>query len=176
MHKRKLSPAVLLSALPLLACCTLAHAQWEWKDANNVRHFSDQPPPAAVPPSRILKAPRGQMPDLRKELAEQPAAAAAAATAPAPASKARPTVAERNAAATQHRNEEAEGARKAALEAQDKAANAAACDGARGNLRVLESGMRIATTDRNGEPAFLDDTQKAAQMQRNRDMLATHCK
>jgi hypothetical protein len=170
MNKRK-----LLTAILLLACCTAARAQWEWKDANNVRHFSDQPPPASVPPSRILKAPRGHMPDLRKELAEPPAAASASTPQPA-AAKARQTVAERKAEAARRGEDAAESARKAAVDAQNKAANAAACDNARDNLRVLESGVRIATTDRNGEPAFLDDTQKTAQMQRNRDMLATHCK
>jgi hypothetical protein len=182
MNKRTSRPAVvlpglLLAGLLLLACAMPAHAQWEWKDADNVRHFSDQPPPASVPPSRILKAPRGQMPDLRKELAEQPATAPTPVLAPAPAPAAvRPSVAERNATATQRREETVERARMAAQEAQNKAANAAACDNARSNLRVLESGMRIATTDSNGAPAYLDDTQKAVQMQRNRDMLATHCR
>ncbi len=152
----------------LLACCPLAHAQWEWKDANNVRHFSDQPPPPSIPPSRILKAPRGQMPDLRKELAAPPAAAPAAPV------RAR-SAAERDAVATQRKEDAADAARKAAVEAQNKAASAAACDSARGNLRVLESGMRIATTDRNGDPAFLDDTEKAEQVRRNRATLATHC-
>jgi len=175
MFKRQL---LLLAALlvALLACSTVAQAQWQWKDANDVRHFSDLPPPASVPPSRILKAPRGQMPDLRKELAQPPAAA----LSPAPAAKAPPAVAERGADAVQRREEAAKAAAEAAqtarIEAHNKAANAAACDGARGNLRVLESGMRIATTDSNGAPAYLDDTQKAAQVQRNRDTIATHCK
>jgi hypothetical protein len=180
MSKRIMPSRKLLLLVPLLAWCMAAHAQWEWKDANNVRHFSDLPPPASVPPSRILKAPRGQMPDLRKELAQRPATV----DAPAPAAKAPPTMAERGADAAQRRKvaaeaaakSAAEAARTAGIEAQNKAANAAACDSARGNLRVLESGIRIATTDQNGEPAFLDDTQKAAQAQRNRDTLATHCR
>jgi hypothetical protein len=142
----------------------------------NVRHFSDLPPPASVPPSRILKAPRGQMPDLRRELAERPAAAAASTATAQPSAKAPPSAAERDADAARRREENAEAARKAALDTQNRAASAAACESARSNVRVLESGMRIATTDRNGAPAFLDDAQKAAQLQRNRDTLATHCK
>jgi hypothetical protein len=164
----------------LLACCAAAQAQWEWKDANNVRHLSDQPPPASVPPSRILKAPRGQMPDLRKELAERPApasgSAAAVIPAPAPAAKAALSAAERNADFNARRTEAAQQAQRAATEAQGKAANAAACDSARANLRVLESGIRVATADRNGEQAFLDDAQKAEQVRRNRDTLSSHCK
>lgn len=163
---------VMLGTL-LLACCALAQAQWEWKDASGGRHLSDQPPPPSVPASRILKAPRGQMPDLRRELAQQPAAQAEPATA---ASKAPPSAAQRNADFERRRAEAAQEAQKAALEARNKAAEAAACDSARANLRVLESGIRIATADRNGEQTFLDDTQKAEQMRRNRDTLATRCK
>ena len=159
-----------LSAAVLLACCTAAHAQWEWQDAKGGRHFSDQPPPASVPPSRILKAPRGHMPDLRKELAEP------APGAPGPSAKAAPSVADRNARFEERRAEATRQAQKTAAEARGKAANAATCNDARTNLRVLESGIRIATTGKDGEPAFLDDAQKAEQMQRNRDTLATHCK
>jgi len=160
----------ILGAL-LVACCTGAQAQWEWKDANNVRHLSDQPPPPSVPPSRILKAPRGQMPDLRKELAAQPPNAAAPAAQPTAA----PSAAERNAEFNRRRGEAARQAEQAAVQAKNKAASAAACDDARSNLRVLQSGIRIATADGNGGQAFLDDAQKAEQVRRNRDALATHC-
>ncbi|WBS00702.1 DUF4124 domain-containing protein [Pseudoduganella sp. SL102] len=161
----------MLGAL-LLACGAAAHAQWEWKDANNKRHLSDRPPPPSVPASRILKAPRGQMPDLRREMAE-PAPAAAAATGTR--EKSAPTTADRNAEFNKRRTEAAEQAQKADQQARNKAAGAAACDNARANLRVLESGIRIASTDRNGEQAFLDEAQKAEQVRRNRDTLATHC-
>lgn len=158
----------------LLACGTAAHAQWEWKDANNKRHLSDQPPPPSVPASRILKAPRGQMPDLRREMAE-PAPAAASGAEAGERKKTAPSTADRNAEFNKRRSEAAEQAQKADQQARNKAAGAAACDNARANLRVLESGIRIATTDRNGEQAFLDEAQKAEQVRRNRDTLASHC-
>lgn len=158
----------------LLACCALAQAQWEWKDANGTRHLSDQPPPSSVPASRILKAPRGQMPDLRRELAEQPATTPAPTASPA--ARAAPSTAQRDADFERRRAETAEKAQKASVDAQNKAAETAACDNARANLRVLESGIRIATADRNGEQAFLDEAQKAEQMRRNRDTLATRCR
>ncbi|MBB3221311.1 DUF4124 domain-containing protein [Pseudoduganella umbonata] len=166
----------ILGAL-LAAGCAAAQAQWVWKDANNVRHLSDQPPPPSVPASRILKAPRGQMPDLRKELAEQPTSANASVAIPAPAAPARTplSTAERNAEFNKRRAEGAQQAEQAAAQARNKAATAAACDGARSNLRVLESGIRIAAADRNGERVFLDDAQKAEQVRRNRDALAAHC-
>jgi Domain of unknown function (DUF4124) len=160
MNIRQCCAGVLLAA-----CCALAHAQWEWRDANNVRHFSDQPPPASVPSSRILKAPRGQL-DLRRELAEKPA----------PAASPRPAAADGNAAFAQRRAEAVERERRAAAQARNRAADAAACDDARANLRVLESGMRVATAAADGAPAFLDDAQKAQQIERNRNAIATHCK
>lgn len=168
MKQRRWIPAALL-----LACCTAAHAQWEWQDAKGGRHFSDQPPPASVPPSRILKAPRGHMPDLRKELAEP--SAPAPVSVPGASGKAPPSTADRNARFEERRAEAARQAQKTAAAAQEKAATAATCDNARANLRVLESGIRIATTGKDGEQAFLDEAQKAAQMQRNRETLATQC-
>ncbi|WP_338763333.1 DUF4124 domain-containing protein [Massilia sp. METH4] len=154
------------------ACCSLAGAQWGWRDANNVRHFSDQPPPASVPASRIFRAPKGQLPDLRKELAAQPATT----DIPAVGGKAPAGMAGRNAAYEQHRAEAQEQGRRAAQEARNRAADAAACENARANLRVLESGIRVATANAAGEPAFLDETQKAEQVRRNREALASHCK
>lgn len=162
---------ILRAVVPLLlAGSPLAHAQWEWRDANNVRHLSDQPPPPSVPPSRILKAPRGQMPDLRKELAERPAAPP---PAPAPGKPPATGKADAEAALRLHREEAAQ---QAAVQVQNKAAAAAACDNARSNLRTLESGMRIATVDANGQQAYLDDAQKAEQLRSNRAALAAQCR
>ena len=162
-----------MTAALLGAACTLAQAQqWVWKDDKGVRQYSDQPPPASVPASRILKAPRGQMPDLRKEMAEQPADETQRPPAPG---KPQPTLAERNADYNKRREEAAQQKQKATTEAQNKAEQQAACDSIRTNQRMLESGVRISTMDRNGERVVLDDAQKAQQMQRNREMLSSRC-
>ncbi|QGZ38302.1 hypothetical protein IP92_01391 [Pseudoduganella flava] len=157
----------------LAACCTLAQAQWVWVNDKGVKQFTDQPPPASVPPARILKAPRGQQPDLRKELAEQPADETQRPPVPA---KPRPTLAERNADYAKRREEAAQQAQQNATSAQNQAEDAAACDATRSNQRMLESGIRVSTMDANGERVFLTEQQKAEQMRRNRDVLATRCK
>lgn len=158
----------LIGAL-LAACCSVASAQWAWRDANNVMHFSDQPPPASVPASRIVKAPKGQLPDLRKELAAQP-------RIDVPAAQPGPRTDAPEKAYEKRRADAAEQAGKDAVAARAKADAAAACDSARANLRVLASGIRVATANADGEPAFLDDAQKAEQVRRNRESVAAHCR
>lgn len=51
--------------LPAVVACTLlctqvqaAGAQWVWKNAKGSKVYSDTPPPASVPKSRIIKSPR----------------------------------------------------------------------------------------------------------------------
>lgn len=152
----------------LFACCTLAQAQWVWLNDKGGKELSDRPPPSSVPLNRILKAPRGQMPDLRKELAGQPADE----TQKAPAAQQKPTLAERNDEFERRRQETAEKTRKAAVEARNKADRDAGCADARANQRMLESGIRVTTADANGERIFLDDAQKAEQLQRTKQTLA----
>ncbi|WP_395398836.1 DUF4124 domain-containing protein [Pseudoduganella sp. UC29_106] len=74
----------LALVLATLATALPAQAQWMWVNERGVKQLSDQPPPPSVPPGRILKAPPGQMSDLRKQL-NAPAADAAAAPSAEPA-------------------------------------------------------------------------------------------
>ncbi len=150
------------------ACRTLAQAQWVWLNDKGGKELSDRPPPASVPLNRILKAPRGLMPDLRKELAEQPADE----TQKAPATRQKPTLAERNDDFARRRQENAEQTQKAAIEARNKAERAAGCADARANQRMLESGIRVTTADANGERVFLSEAQKAEQLKRTQQTLA----
>jgi hypothetical protein len=159
--KPTFTQALVVTAL--LAACGGAHAQWAWKDANGRPVYSDQPPPASVPASRIFKAPRGAMPDLRAE----PEAAAP---------KAAPTLAERNAAYEQRRASAAEQAARQADEAKAKAARATSCENARSNQRALDGGTRIARFNAQAEREFLTDTQRAEESKRNAALVAEHCR
>ena len=160
-----------LSTAALLALCSTAQAQWAWKDANGRPVYSDRPPPPSVPVARIFKAPRGQMPDLRREL-EVPAAAPAAV----PTAKWPPTLAERNAAYEQRRATAAEQTTRQADEARASAARSASCDNARSNQRALDGGSRIARFNAQGEREFLTDAQRADESKRNAAMVAEHCR
>ncbi|AVR97190.1 DUF4124 domain-containing protein [Pseudoduganella armeniaca] len=168
-----MKPARATVATMLLAACTLAHAQWAWKDSNGRPVYSDQPPPASVPAARIFKAPRGHTPDLRQQMG-QPAAQEAAVT-PAPA-KTAPTLADRDAAYERRRAAAAEQAGRAADEAKARAQRAASCDNARQNQRALEGGGRIVRYNDKGEREILGDAQRAEEARRNAAALAEHCK
>jgi hypothetical protein len=159
----------------LAASCGLAQAQWLWVNEKGVKQFSDQPPPASVPPSRILKAPKGQQIDLRKEPAA-PAEDESVAAAPEPKVAPKTTLSERNADFNKRRSEAAEKAQKSESDARAKASNDANCDNIRANQRALEAGMRVSSFDRNGERVILDDAQRAEQSKRNTAMLAANCK
>ncbi len=162
-------PHRALAAILLLGCCSLAQAQWAWKDQNNRPVYSDQPPPPSVPANRIFKAPRGQMPDLRQELNAPPAPAA-------PAKPATPALAERNAEYENRRIAAAEAAAKAAVDEQNAAARKANCATARANGRALDAGGRISRVDEQGQAAFLTDAQRAEEARRNAAAIAQHCR
>ena len=41
--------------------------------------------------------------------------------------------------------------------------------------RKIESGVRVARLDANGERTYLDDKQRAAELQRNQDIISQNC-
>ncbi len=155
----------LLAAVGALAMGTPAAAQHVWLDEKGVKHYSDQPPPPSVPKNRILKGPGAE-----RKAAEpaDPAPAPPAAQTPA---KAPMMLAERNADFQKRRAEQAEKEKKAAEEARLAQEKAKSCERARNYQRVLESGERIATTDKNGERSFLSDQQRAQELQEARRMV-----
>lgn len=144
------------AGLALLAFTCAASAQYVWIDEKGSKQFSDMPPPASVPKSKILRQPGS---------AAAPAETAPAAEAGNNAAKAPPTLAERNAEYNKRRTEQAEKEKKAAAEVQaarDKERN---CENARTYQRALQSGQRIASTDKNGERVFMSDEQRQREMQ-----------
>lgn len=152
----------------LAACALLAAfagpaiAQYVWLDEKGVKQYSDMPPPASVPASRILKQPGGSFAPTqpsRQEAAELPAASAA------------PTLAEQNAAFKKRQLEAAEKEKKASEQSRLAAEKARNCERNRDYLRALESGERIAHTDKSGERAFLTDEQRAAEIREARQTV-----
>lgn len=153
-----------LAACALLAAFAVpAIAQYVWLDEKGVKQYSDMPPPASVPDKRILKQPGTPAP---ANPSDQPD------TADAVPPKTAPTLAEQNAAFRKRQQEAAEKEKKTAEHSRLAAEKAKNCDRARGYLRSLESGERIAHTDRNGERVFLSDEQRSAEMHDARQALA----
>lgn len=138
-----------------------AVAQYQWRDAEGRMVFSDQPPPTSVPPSRILRADPMPPPP-----------------APAPATSRRPaeSAADRQIEARRKAVEAADAAKKREAEAEQAARLAKACSAAMADQRVLDSGMRIARLNADGEREFLSDEDRAQRAAATQRALKDFCK
>jgi hypothetical protein len=148
-----------------LGFSSIAHAQYIWLDEKGTKQYSDIAPPASVPQKRILKEPGSPS----RTLSAAPAAPVAEGSPPAIADKEKDaapmTTAEKNADFQKRRAEQAEKEKKAAAEAQMAADKAKNCEQAHAYQRALQSGERLARTDKNGERSFLSDEQRAKEAQ-----------
>jgi hypothetical protein len=171
MMTRSLLRNVAPLALTLVAVIYAgsAAAQWAWKEENGRVVYSDRPPPANVK-IQILRQPANST----VTSDSQPAAGGDAAKG---ADKGGPkSLAERDMEFRKRQQERADAERKAQEDQQKSAARAADCERARGYMRSLEDGVRIARTDSAGNREFLDDSQRAAEMERTRKTIDAVCK
>ncbi len=158
----------LLSLKSLAVIATLlmsgsVSAQYVWLDAKGGKQFSDKPPPASVARKDILKEPSSE----RRTDTDKAPASPVTNSASAPL-----TTAERNADFQKRRMEQAESDKKAADEkaaAADKTAN---CGRARAYQRSLEDGMRISSTDKNGERYTMNDEQRESEIRNVRKVVS----
>ncbi len=168
----------LLLGLTLTAAMA-AHAQYQWIDKDGRRVFSDRPPPADVPAKNLLAQPRaGQAPAGRTAMppADAAAAAATATTRPAAAaSSAAPAGVDKALEEKKRKAEQAEAEKKKAEEARIAAARAENCKRATSSKATIESGMRMARINSQGEREFLDDAQRAEELKRANAIIASDC-
>lgn len=166
--------AVRLHVAAFLCCAPLlALAQWQWVDKDGRKVFSDQPPPADVPPSQIVRQP-GMRP-----------AAAPAATAPAPTAQAAPATAPAPAGrdkgldkSLEEKRKQAEAAAAAAKKAEEErlaATKAENCKRAREGKNALDSGIRLARVNDKGEREVMDDGQRAAEAKHLQAVIDRDC-
>ena len=67
-------------------------------------------------------------------------------------------------------------AKQKAEEQRVAAAKAENCSRAKAQLTTLDSGIRIARANANGEREFLDDKQRADETKRTKDVISADCK
>jgi hypothetical protein len=153
-----------------------AAAQWAWRDDTGRTVYSDQPPPASVKKEQILRQPAGNVLSA-PSLPSTPAAPGTAPTSPAakPAATGPRTVAEQEQEFRKRQQERADAEKKQAEEQALNARKKQECERARGYLRQLEDGVRIARTDAQGNREILDDAQRNAEMARAREVMAATC-
>ena len=161
---------VAISLLLLgVALSAPADAQWMWRDGNGKPVFSDRPPPADIPDKNVLQRPSGS------PRAASPAPSPAAAPAVRASEPVPPNGQDKELEQRRQQAEAAEAAKhRAAQEAQAKA-RADNCTRAQQAKANLDSGMRIARTNAQGEREFLDDDTRAAEGRRAQDIIARDC-
>lgn len=160
----------IAAALVALGLSSAALAQYVWLDERGIKQFSDRPPPSSVPSGRILKEPGSAMRSAARADApsnDSPASDAA----PAARENAPMSIAEKNAEFLKRRAEQAEKDKKAEEQVRLAAEKSKNCERAGEYQRVLESGERIARTDRSGERHYITDDQRAREINENRRYL-----
>ena len=167
LHRPLLLAGLLLASLS-------AVAQYQWIDKDGRRVFSDRAPPADVPAKNILSQPRGSATKAAAPAAVE-AAAPAASTAVAAAKPPAPGV-DKALEEKKKQAEAADAAKQKADEARQAAARADNCKRAQGAKATLDSGMRMARVNAQGEREVLDDTQRGAELKRVNDIIAASCK
>lgn len=145
-----------------------AAAQWKWKDARGQVVISDTPPPREIPERDVLQKPTLV---LQRSAAQAAPAASAAAGEAAAKAKVDPELEARRkkAEAEQQDKQKAEEQKIAAVRADN-------CRRARAYAETLNSGIRLTRVNDKGEQEFLDDSQRAAEMQRARQTIASECR
>jgi hypothetical protein len=135
-----------------LAFAGTCHAEvYKWKDANGHSHYSDQQP-------------IGQEGQKLKSTSPAPN--------PAPATK---TTAEREMEFRKRQLEAEENATKNQRQLAESKERATNCDKARGNLKALESGMRLVKYDDKGEQAYIEDSERPALIAETKKTIASLC-
>ncbi len=169
--------AALLALLAASLLSLPAEAQWKWKDKSGHVQYSDLPPPPSTPESDILTRPNansrraGPVPNAPVSIVSSGTPASGAASGALAPRTADPELeaARKKAEADVAAKNKAEEQRVAALKADN-------CTRAKTQLTTLESGIRLARSNAQGEREFLDDKQRADETKRTKDVISTDCK
>lgn len=160
-----------LCAMPLAAA-----AQWQWIDKDGRKVFSDQAPPPDIPDKNIVR--RAGVPVARHGAPLAPAASDAVpseASASAAGSP-KPSGVDKELEEKARKAEEAEKAKQAA-EAQKLAKTKADnCGRARQGKATMDSGIRVARVNAQGEREIMDDKARATEQQRLQSVIDSDCK
>jgi hypothetical protein len=162
---------VVLSALIGVSVALPVAAQWKWRDKTGQMQYSDLPPPAGTADRDILQRPHLNLPR-RAAAPGAPASAASAAPSPVVALK----VVDDELQARRRQAEQEQAARQKAEVERIAAARADNCARAQSYLRTLDDGMRVVRVNDKGEREFLDDTARADEARRTREVIASDCR
>lgn len=146
----------ILLALAVVSFSAAALAQqFKWVDEKGRTQYGDVPPPGAKA-TRLRPPPPGSAPA-------------------APAAKGPMSAAEKEADFRKRQQDAAKEREKQDLAAQDAAGKRENCERAQEYVRTIESGQRISRTDSKGERYFLDDAQRAQELNGARQAVKQWC-
>jgi len=136
--------------------------------------YSDLPPPPGTPEGDILARPSASS---RRSTPTSVAPPTFSASAAASAQASAPRGGDPELEAKRKKAEADVAAKNKAEQERYAAAKADNCSRARAQMSTLKSGIRIAQTNaKTGEREFLDDKQRADEVRRTEDVIATDCK
>jgi hypothetical protein len=148
---------LFLLAATLAFAAAASAQQYKWVEQDGKIRYGDTPPPGAQ--ATPLK----------------PATAAPSAPAPAAKKDAAKDLSP-EAAFRKRQQERQEGEEKSAKERADAESKRVNCEQAQASLRTLQSGARVATTNAAGERGFIDDEQRAKEIERTQRSVSDWCK
>ena len=150
--RSRLTRLTLLAAALFLASSAGAEI-YQWKDQNGKTVISDQPPMGQTPAKKISDTGAGDN-----------------------TSSKQPSLADRDMEFRKRQKEAQERAEKEKKETTAAADKKENCQNAREQLRLLESGERIALRDDKGERYYLDDAQRAQETDKAKRFIESQCK
>lgn len=170
-------PAALFAVASLFMVQS-AMAQWKWISPAGVVQYSDLPPPPNIPLKNILAKPAAA--SMRTHApAATTASGPASASAPAAKDTAQSQAQTQATRELQQKLEQDKRAKEAAQRLQQEVgaqARQANCQQAQRQLQTLDSGVRLAEVDAQGNRAFLTDAQRTAQRQQAMAAVANYCR
>jgi Domain of unknown function (DUF4124) len=163
-----------LLTVALIVGATLAlpaSAQWKWRDKNGVVQYSDLPPPPGIPQHDVLQRSNTGRQGISPTA---PAAVAAAGSASAVKGGTDPELEAKRRKVEQEKSDRSKAEERAQAEkiAEAKAEN---CTRAKGHMKSLEDGVRMARTNAKGEREVFDDKMRAEEKARTREIIASDC-
>lgn len=174
-----------LFLLALFACVSQsASAQWQWLDKDGRKVFSDRPPPVEVAEHNILRRPQANpVPPKAPTSAIQRDSNVDLQTTVGPLVKpavgvisVQPTGVDPVLEARRKDAEVAELAKKTADEQKQARAKAENCQIARQAQNTLDSGIRIARVNADGERIIMDDATRNVELARNQSVIRADCR
>ena len=158
-----------------------ASAQWQWVEKDGRKIFSDRPPPSEIAEKDILKRPPGaaKAATALAPVVQALQAASGAKPPAAPASRASaPKLSGKDAEleAKKKKAEDEEAVKKKADAEKTAKAKAENCERAKTGLATLQSGVRMAAVNAQGEREVFDDAKRASETKRAQEVIDASCK